>query len=117
MASGNKQADFGLIIARSRESLGWSQEELAFQSGISRNAIQNMESGNSVPKADKVNPLCDALGITPNVLFGYAPESISDLTPELANALNAVISVGNHMSEDRQKKLAAAINTMIALAD
>ena len=115
MASDFNQADFGLTIAKKRDNLGWSQEELAFQSGISRNAIQNMESGNSIPKADKINPLCDALGITPNELFGYKPEGISDLSPKLADAVSSVIQAGSQMTEADQKKLAAAINAMLAL--
>lgn len=115
MASNYKQADFGLIIAKKRDSLGWSQEELAFRSGLSRNAIQNIESGSSVPKADKVNPLCDALGITPNEAFGYKPDDLSNLSPVLADALIAAIKAGNRISEADQIKLAAGINAMVAL--
>lgn len=47
----------GEIIQRERTRLGLSQEKLAEQVGVSRQAVSKWELGNAVPDTDKLVPL------------------------------------------------------------
>lgn len=47
----------GEIIQRERTRLGLSQEKLAEQVGVSRQAVSKWELGDAVPDTDKLVPL------------------------------------------------------------
>lgn len=104
---------FGETVAKFREEKGMSQEELGFETGMARNTIQRIEEG-STPKVDKVDPLCSALGITPNMLFGYDDPFLS-LDPALVNALRIIAVAGKGMSQEKQKNLAAMLELQAGL--
>lgn len=62
--------EFAEKLKNIRISKGWSQEELAEKSGISRRTIQNYESGNMLPKKrSSYTVLADTFGIDENVLL------------------------------------------------
>lgn len=42
--------EIGKRIARQRKKMGYSQEELAFMGGLSKNQISSIECGKSTPK-------------------------------------------------------------------
>ena len=54
-----------------RENEGMSQSELAREIGINRSTLNHWEQGNSIPKIDKVLPICCALSISPNEFFRF----------------------------------------------
>lgn len=62
-----------------RKARAWSQEELAAQIGVTRQAVSRWESGAAMPDADKVIALCDCFGVTADYLLrdGTATEGIS----------------------------------------
>ena len=53
----------GQLIAIKRRELKWSQEELAWQSGLSRNQIGRIERDECNPMVDSIEALEAALGI------------------------------------------------------
>lgn len=59
----------GEKILRLRKARGWSQEELADQVGVSRQAVSRWESDSAKPDADKVVALCDLFGISADYLL------------------------------------------------
>lgn len=66
----------GKNIARHREAMGVSQEELGFIAGLHRTAVGQLERGERVARSDTVIRLCGSLGIEPNALFeglGWKP--------------------------------------------
>jgi len=52
----------GQIIRDRRKSLGFSQEELAFKSGLHRTYISQIERGLKSPTVDTLFKLCKSLG-------------------------------------------------------
>ena len=50
-------------IASVRSIHGISQSDLAYDAGISRNALNDIESGKSIPKISTVINICDAMKI------------------------------------------------------
>lgn len=63
----------GAIIQRERTRLGLSQEKLAEQVGVSRQAVSKWELGDAVPDTDKLVPLARALGISVDTLLDNQP--------------------------------------------
>lgn len=61
------------VSARTRRNAdcarGWSQEELAFQSGLHRTFISGIERGARNPTVTVLKELADALGATPSRLL------------------------------------------------
>ena len=56
-------------ITNLRKKAGWSQEELAHQLGVSRQAVSKWESGQSLPDLEKVALLCQCLDTTADYLI------------------------------------------------
>lgn len=64
----------GEIIQKERTRLGLSQEKLAEQVGVSRQAVSKWEVGDAVPDTDKLLPLARALGISVDTLLDNQPQ-------------------------------------------
>jgi transcriptional regulator with XRE-family HTH domain len=60
---------FGKNLARCRESLGVSQEELGFRADLHRTAVGQLERGERVARSDTLFKLAASLGIDPSALF------------------------------------------------
>ena len=60
----------GTIIQKKRLERGLSQEQLAEQVGVSRQAVSKWEVGDAIPDTDKLVPLARALDITVDELLG-----------------------------------------------
>ena len=56
-------------IKEYREALGWSQEQLARKSGVSRSAIGDVETGAHMPTIEVVLRLAEALETPIEKLF------------------------------------------------
>ena len=67
----------GETILNYRQQRGLSQEKLAEQVGVSRQAVSKWEVGDASPDTDKLIPLARALGITVDELLGNFPEEES----------------------------------------
>lgn len=60
---------FGKRLRKLRESRGWSQEDLAVESGISRPFISNVEAGKREPCLKTLKLLADTFGISLSMLL------------------------------------------------
>jgi transcriptional regulator with XRE-family HTH domain len=59
----------GLNVRRIRQERGWSQEELAFESGLHRTYISGIERGARNPTVLVLKELADALKTSPAKLL------------------------------------------------
>ena len=60
---------FGLVIAKRRQALGFSQEELCFRSGKQRTYVSDLERGLKEPCLKTIFSVATALQMTPSSLF------------------------------------------------
>ena len=74
-------------IVRLRKSKGWSQEDLAEQLNVSRQAISRWEGGTAQPDAGNVLQLSNLFGVTTDYLLKDDYESDDDL-PKVKQAQN-----------------------------
>lgn len=65
--------NLGQNIAQLRRQAGLSQEQLAEQVGVSRQAVSKWESGQSLPETERLIALGEALGVSIDALLGQAP--------------------------------------------
>lgn len=59
-----------------RKRKGLSQEQLAFQIGVSRQAVSKWETGLSQPELINIEKICEVLEITPNDLMDFENQSL-----------------------------------------
>ena len=66
-----------------RKKNGWSQEELANQLGVSRQAVSKWESASSIPDLDKIIKLSNIFGVSTDYLL---KDSLEEETRELSES-------------------------------
>ena len=72
---------FGANLARAREKLGLSQEELGFRAGLHRTAVGQLERGERVARTDTLVRLSGSLGVGAEVLLAglrWRPTQIAE---------------------------------------
>lgn len=62
----------GEKILAMRKARGWSQEELAQWTGVSRQAVSRWESDSAMPDSEKLIALCECFGVSADYLLGIA---------------------------------------------
>ena len=77
-AKGGMDVKLGETILKHRQARGLSQERLAEQVGVSRQAVSKWEVGDAIPDTDKLIPLARTLGISVDELLGNVPEEEED---------------------------------------
>lgn len=60
---------FGLVLKRSRQAAGLSQEALGFEAGLSKNYISLLETGQRQPTLTSLLSLAQAVKQTPSKLI------------------------------------------------
>lgn len=60
---------FGLVLKRSRQAAGLSQEALGFEAGLSKNYISLLETGQRQPTLTSLLSLAQAVKQTPSALI------------------------------------------------
>ena len=60
---------FGRNLARCREAVGISQEDLGFMADLHRTAVGQLERGERVARSDTLLRLCGSLGVSAEELF------------------------------------------------
>lgn len=87
--------EFGTTIRSAREAKGWTQDDLAKESGTSRPTINRYEQGKTqTPEPDKARAIFKALDLDPRripVLLGYVTAREMGLPAELPRVLSAPI--------------------------
>lgn len=79
--------NFAQKLQKRRKEVGFSQEQLAFELNVSRQAVSKWESGNSYPDITLLPPLARLLKTDLNTLLSFQDE-LTDL--EVANLMNEV---------------------------
>ncbi len=75
---------FGEKLQALRKARGWSQEELATQINVSRQALSKWESGASVPDTENVVALSRLFGVSTDYLLLENGEDAAQATPTAA---------------------------------
>ncbi|WP_353120507.1 helix-turn-helix domain-containing protein [Myroides odoratus] len=70
----------GEKIKELRIARGYSQEELAMQSGLSIRTIQRIEKGETIPRGNSLQLLCEVFGLKVEELFQSSERKAEDST-------------------------------------
>ncbi|MBU1336386.1 MAG: helix-turn-helix domain-containing protein [Alphaproteobacteria bacterium] len=60
---------FGQNVRQARKDKGWTQEQLAFEAGVKRAYLSEVENGQRNVSLDVVEKLAKALDVSPDVLM------------------------------------------------
>ena len=80
---------FGEKLQALRKARGWSQEELATQINVSRQALSKWESGASVPDTENVVALSRLFGVSTDYLLLENGETTAQAVPTAAPAVES----------------------------
>jgi uncharacterized protein len=82
----------GRRVKAARRAKGFTAEELARKAGVTENAIRKLESGDTKePRLSTALRIADALGVTPDFVSDYLPESRRNRSaPELASVIRKI---------------------------
>ncbi|WP_209329137.1 helix-turn-helix domain-containing protein [Lunatimonas salinarum] len=69
-----------VIISNLRKEKGWSQSDLANESGVSREMISKYERGLAIPSVDAAKKIADAFGVSLDYLVGEGINASFDKT-------------------------------------
>ncbi len=69
----------GNNIKTARTKLGLTQEELAFQLGVTSQAVSRWESGTGLPDISMIVPLAQVLSVSTDILFGLNQSNSEEL--------------------------------------
>ena len=72
------QVAFGRTLRAHRRAVGWSQEQLGLESGVQRNFISLIETGQNQPTIATLFKLAKALGVAPSVLMAEVERALID---------------------------------------
>lgn len=72
----------GSRLTRLRMMLDWSQEDLAFEAGLTQGTVCLIETDQKTPRADTLDALADALGVSMGYLWkGEGGDILEDDSP------------------------------------
>ena len=91
---------FGEKLQELRKARGWSQEELAGQIHVSRQALSKWESGGAVPDTENIIALSRLFGVTTDYLLGRDSQKSNELTPTQREE----IATQKWLSLDKEKR-------------
>ena len=91
---------FGLRLLISRRDMGWEQEKLAAESGVSRSRISEIERGKGVNVGvDSIFRLATALGVTVPYLLGLNENPLPDEPAEDPEIMKETPFYGRQLNE------------------
>jgi transcriptional regulator with XRE-family HTH domain len=76
MAARQLKQSFGAVVRQHRLRKDMSQEELAFEAGLTRNYISIVELGQQSPTLDTIEAIAQALGTTASNLIARAEREV-----------------------------------------
>ena len=94
-------------LAALRRAKGISQETLAEQLGVSRQAVSKWETGTAKPELDNILALCRILEVSPNELLGDTTQPINELAPSVT--VESLKTANVTASADRKKLLKGTV--------
>jgi transcriptional regulator with XRE-family HTH domain len=78
-------------LKQEREKVRISQMELSFLAGLSQNQVFCIETGRRVPNLYTILKICNALHISPSILFGSENEERSQAKETIINLITKYI--------------------------
>lgn len=73
---------FGHNVRRARKAAGLSQEDLAFQAGLARSYMSDVERGQRNPTVKVIGQIAAALKVSAALLVEGIPEKIVEKAPD-----------------------------------
>ena len=96
---------FGEFIAKLRKEQGMTQRELAEKLFVSDKAVSKWERGQSLPDITMLNPLADALGVTPAELLNCEKIENEKVDASQVNELvEKVIAIEDESNKPKRKR-------------
>ncbi|RZL49716.1 MAG: XRE family transcriptional regulator [Variovorax sp.] len=80
---------FGITVRQLRMGHGWTQDELAWRSGLDRSYVGEVERGGAVPSIVTVEKLADALQLEMTVLLAHC-ERVKEQRAAQLDRLSAI---------------------------
>lgn len=93
-------ADIGSKIKLYRQKAGLTQEKLAEILGVTFQQIQNYESGRTKLNTDKIQQICQALNISPSLLFSESDKKQYILDVQEERLINSFRSIKSEEKRD-----------------
>ena len=90
-----------------RNIKGWSEYQLAEQSGIAQSTINSWYRKHLLPTVPSLDKICQAFGITLSQFFAETDE-----IPMLTNAQKQLVSASCHLNEQQIQQLILFIETL-----
>jgi transcriptional regulator with XRE-family HTH domain len=100
--TGGTQMELSEKILNLRKANNLTQEQLAEEAGVTRQAVSKWESGQSVPELDKIIALCEIFHITTDSLL--KPSELDVLSAKTQMLENQQKNLENAIKKKEQKK-------------
>lgn len=104
-------------IIKHRKLNGWSQEELAERTGVSRQAVSKWESAQSVPDLDKILKLSSLFGVTTDYLLKDSLETEDFINDSEQSAIRKITmeEANKYLSLRKKASLQIALATFMCI--
>lgn len=112
MTKSNQTKFIANKIIELRESVGWSQSELARQAEVTSAAISQIEKGDRMPSLIVIRKLADALNVSVSELTGDSPISSKSINEEAQVFFRKFGSI-KKLSEEDQRLILLIVNRLI----
>ena len=103
----NALKDILTAITAYREERGWTEYQLAEQSGLPQSTISSWYRKNMVPTIPSLEKICAAFGITLSQLFAEGDSPVSLTEPQ-----KKLLERWSRLSEEQQSAIFALIDKM-----
>jgi y4mF family transcriptional regulator len=105
----------GNRVRTARESLGWTQADLARRAGVSQNTVGSIENGKHQAQPQKLRLVLDALGLSP---MGDATWLNTEGVPADAQAFLTVLAARlSVLDENQRARLMARVYPILLVED
>ena len=110
-----KKQTLGKIVQEYRLRMGWTQEELSYNAGISRAQIGRIERDECTPTMGTVIRLADSFSIPHTVLLEFIqgelppPETVQEMERAICKFQHAVVM---NMTETQLQHISEALDTI-----
>lgn len=109
----NNLTPLGQEINKYLKSAGWTQQDLADHSGITRSAISKLMRGKTKPKPETIDALANALGLDPVLLMRLAGIPLPPKDEALHPAALYIAQQLTKLPSVPQEQTISAIQSMI----
>jgi transcriptional regulator with XRE-family HTH domain len=110
----HRRTDFGERLAQARESAGLTQLQLAEKLGATQRVITYWERGRVALRADQLNALADALGVTADFLLGREQPKARGIGP--TGKMRQLFDAASALPRSQQQHIAKVVGALVAQA-